>query len=156
MHSLIWLGLGCIFMGLLALRKDAQLRTESAPKAAPANFPRIGVFLILFGLGMSIFGWIFSPPVPASPGTISYSYETFGPGWSGQFRKEGRIWKEYNKDHATGRVWAEAPASRDTRIRLVDHDAIIEIEATTNTIYYTDPARQGYPAPQPIYRIIGR
>jgi hypothetical protein len=85
---------------------------------------------------------------------VMFSYQTFYPGWKGTFRREGDTWREYNKDMPKGRVWQIEPDPPAGRVRLRDGAAVIDIEPATNTIFYTDPARPGYPRPVPLYRIV--
>jgi hypothetical protein len=85
-----------------------------------------------------------------------YHYRTRGRGWRGSFTltDEGA---EENTDRRAGgqRQWNREEPNRPCVIRLVDGDAVIEIDTRSGAIWYTDPNYRGYPRLTNLYVVTG-
>ncbi|NOT40996.1 MAG: hypothetical protein HOP13_10930 [Alphaproteobacteria bacterium] len=76
-------------------------------------------------------------------------------GGNGQFQKTGNVWYEKNQDNQAGKgPWREV-AGNPGRIRLVLGQEIVEIDVAAKKIFYTEPNWPGYPAPRPMYDLVG-
>lgn len=86
-----------------------------------------------------------------------YYYSTRNRGWRGEFRyNEERYWTENTDRRAGGRRdWEQVDTNLPCVIRLVNGNAVIEIDPLHGSIWYTDPHYRGYPRLTNLYRITG-
>jgi hypothetical protein len=83
----------------------------------------------------------------------SFLYKTNGAGWAGEFRRQGDSWIEFTTSNLVGRRWQQQPYKGGSRIRLIDSNAIVEIDPENKVIYYTDAGYPDYPNLTPLYII---